>query len=159
VGGRELICGSAHRFDIARQGYVNLTTGRGGPGTADTAVMVVARDRSTTGANPSDRTPSRSPNSAAPQLISISRPTGSARSLRPESACNSIACSPHPEPPWLSVLHRRRAGGRRDQEVSLAGRDRYRALGLVLGHFPHLRALARYPLLRRAWPGPAARLP
>ena len=43
--GRQLICGSEHRFDIARQGYVNLTTGQGGAGTGDTAMMVVARDR------------------------------------------------------------------------------------------------------------------
>ncbi len=43
--GRQLICSSGHRFDIARQGYVNLTTGRGGTGTADTTAMVVARDR------------------------------------------------------------------------------------------------------------------
>lgn len=43
--GRQLICGSGHRFDIARQGYVNLATGRGRPGTGDTAVMVMARDR------------------------------------------------------------------------------------------------------------------
>ena len=43
--GRQLICAGGHRFDIARQGYVNLTTGRGGTGTADSAAMVVARDR------------------------------------------------------------------------------------------------------------------
>ena len=45
MGGRQLICGSKHCFDIARQGYVNLTTGRSRAGTADTAAMVVARDR------------------------------------------------------------------------------------------------------------------
>lgn len=42
--------------------------------------------RSTTGVNPSDRTPSRSPNSAAPHLIDISRPRGSTRSWRGRQA-------------------------------------------------------------------------
>ena len=49
---------------------------------------------STTGRYPSDRTASRSPNRAAPQLMSISRPSGSTRSLRRTSACSSIAYSP-----------------------------------------------------------------
>jgi 23S rRNA (guanine745-N1)-methyltransferase len=37
-------CERGHRFDIARQGYVTLTGGRGGPGTGDSAAMVVARE-------------------------------------------------------------------------------------------------------------------
>src|SRR5215469_9975307 len=41
----QLICGNGHGFDIARQGYVNLTTGRANPGTADTASMIAARER------------------------------------------------------------------------------------------------------------------
>jgi hypothetical protein len=49
---------------------------------------------STTGGYPSDRTASRSPNRAAPQLISISRLAGSTRSLRPGSAYSSITYSP-----------------------------------------------------------------
>jgi len=47
--------------------------------------------RSTTGRWPSDRTASRSPNSAAPQLISISRPIASSRVRRPGSAHSSTA--------------------------------------------------------------------
>jgi 23S rRNA (guanine745-N1)-methyltransferase len=43
--GRALRCGGGHAFDLARQGYVNLTTGRRGPGTGDTAEMVAARER------------------------------------------------------------------------------------------------------------------
>ena len=46
------------------------------------------------GRYPSDRTASRSPNSAAPQLMSISRPTGSTRSLRRWSAYSSMASWP-----------------------------------------------------------------
>jgi 23S rRNA (guanine745-N1)-methyltransferase len=42
---QQLTCGNEHRFDIARQGYVNLTTGGARAGTADTATMVMARDR------------------------------------------------------------------------------------------------------------------
>ena len=49
---------------------------------------------STTGTYPSDRTASRSPNSAAPQLMSISRPIGSTPSLRRWSAYSSIAYWP-----------------------------------------------------------------
>jgi 23S rRNA (guanine745-N1)-methyltransferase len=41
---RRLACGRNHSFDIARHGYVNLTAGRAGPGTGDTAAMVAARD-------------------------------------------------------------------------------------------------------------------
>lgn len=40
-----LCCDREHSFDIARHGYVNLTAGRAGPGTGDTAAMVAARDR------------------------------------------------------------------------------------------------------------------
>ncbi|HEX3923080.1 MAG TPA: hypothetical protein VHY31_12400 [Streptosporangiaceae bacterium] len=42
-GGARLACGRSHSFDIARHGYVNLTAGRAGPGTGDTAAMVAAR--------------------------------------------------------------------------------------------------------------------
>ncbi|HEY9524878.1 MAG TPA: methyltransferase domain-containing protein [Thermopolyspora sp.] len=45
AGGTALSCARGHHFDIARQGYVSLLTGRGAPGTADTAAMVAARDR------------------------------------------------------------------------------------------------------------------
>jgi 23S rRNA (guanine745-N1)-methyltransferase len=45
LGVSQLTCGSSHGFDIARHGYVNLTAGRAGPGTADTSAMVAARDR------------------------------------------------------------------------------------------------------------------
>jgi 23S rRNA (guanine745-N1)-methyltransferase len=45
LGGSQLACGHGHNFDIARHGYVNLTAGRAGPGTADTSAMVTARDR------------------------------------------------------------------------------------------------------------------
>lgn len=44
VHGAVLACGSGHRFDIARQGYVNLLAGRGGPGTGDSTSMVAARE-------------------------------------------------------------------------------------------------------------------
>jgi 23S rRNA (guanine745-N1)-methyltransferase len=40
-----LVCDRGHSFDVARQGYVTLTTGRGGPGTGDSAAMVAARER------------------------------------------------------------------------------------------------------------------
>jgi 23S rRNA (guanine745-N1)-methyltransferase len=43
--GSQLACGRHHGFDIARHGYVSLTAGRAGPGTADTTVMVAARDQ------------------------------------------------------------------------------------------------------------------
>lgn len=36
-------CTSGHAFDVARQGYLAMLTGRGAP-TADTAAMVIARD-------------------------------------------------------------------------------------------------------------------
>ncbi|MCW2896507.1 MAG: hypothetical protein JWO75_5996 [Actinomycetia bacterium] len=44
VGGDQVTCGRGHSFNIARQGYVSLTTGRGGPGTGDSAAMVLARE-------------------------------------------------------------------------------------------------------------------
>jgi 23S rRNA (guanine745-N1)-methyltransferase len=36
-------CAAGHRFDVARQGYVNLLAGDARPGTADTSAMVAAR--------------------------------------------------------------------------------------------------------------------
>jgi 23S rRNA (guanine745-N1)-methyltransferase len=45
LGGGSLSCDRGHSFDVARQGYVNLTAGRPGPGTADAAEMVAARER------------------------------------------------------------------------------------------------------------------
>jgi 23S rRNA (guanine745-N1)-methyltransferase len=45
LGAGRLACGARHSFDVARHGYVTLTGGRAGPGTADTASMVAARDR------------------------------------------------------------------------------------------------------------------
>jgi 23S rRNA (guanine745-N1)-methyltransferase len=45
VGDAQVTCGRGHSFNIARQGYVSLTSGRGGPGTGDSAAMVLARDR------------------------------------------------------------------------------------------------------------------
>ena len=42
---RSLVCGSGHRFDAARQGYINFLTGRGTRFVPDTADMVSARDR------------------------------------------------------------------------------------------------------------------
>ena len=45
LDGGQLGCAHGHRFDIARQGYVSLTSGRGGPGTGDSAEMVMARER------------------------------------------------------------------------------------------------------------------
>jgi 23S rRNA (guanine745-N1)-methyltransferase len=41
--GRSLVCGQQHRFDVARQGYVNLTPTGTPQGSADTAAMVAAR--------------------------------------------------------------------------------------------------------------------
>lgn len=43
--GSRLVCSRGHAFDIARHGYVNLVSGRPGPGTADSPGMVEARDR------------------------------------------------------------------------------------------------------------------
>ena len=40
-----LVCLSGHRYDAARQGYVNFLTGRGSRFTPDTAEMVLARER------------------------------------------------------------------------------------------------------------------
>jgi 23S rRNA (guanine745-N1)-methyltransferase len=45
LGDDHVTCDRGHSFDIARQGYVSLTGGRGGPGTGDSAAMVMARDR------------------------------------------------------------------------------------------------------------------
>jgi 23S rRNA (guanine745-N1)-methyltransferase len=45
LDGGSLRCDLGHSFDVARQGYVNLAAGRSGPGTADTAEMVAARER------------------------------------------------------------------------------------------------------------------
>ncbi len=45
LDGRRLVCRVGHGFDLARQGYVNLTGGRRHPGTADTAAMVIAREQ------------------------------------------------------------------------------------------------------------------
>jgi 23S rRNA (guanine745-N1)-methyltransferase len=44
VGDDQVTCGRGHSFNIARQGYVSLTSGRGGPGTGDSAAMVLARE-------------------------------------------------------------------------------------------------------------------
>jgi 23S rRNA (guanine745-N1)-methyltransferase len=45
LGENQVTCDRGHSFDIARQGYVSLVSGRGGPGTGDSAAMVMARDR------------------------------------------------------------------------------------------------------------------
>ena len=45
AGDGQLDCARGHSFNIARQGYVSLTSGRGGPGTGDSAAMVMARER------------------------------------------------------------------------------------------------------------------
>ena len=45
VDENQVACCRGHSFNIARQGYVSLTSGRGGPGTGDSAAMVMARDR------------------------------------------------------------------------------------------------------------------
>src|ERR1700733_4940969 len=45
LGDDQVTCDRGHSFDIARQGYVSLAGGRGGPGTGDSAAMVMARDR------------------------------------------------------------------------------------------------------------------
>jgi 23S rRNA (guanine745-N1)-methyltransferase len=44
VGDDQVTCVRGHGFNIARQGYVSLTSGRGGPGTGDSAAMVMARE-------------------------------------------------------------------------------------------------------------------
>ncbi len=44
VVGRTVACPAGHRFDVARQGYVNLL-GTAPPANADTPAMVAARDR------------------------------------------------------------------------------------------------------------------
>lgn len=45
LAGPRLICDNGHSFDVARQGYVNLTAGRANPGTGDTAGMIAAREQ------------------------------------------------------------------------------------------------------------------
>ena len=45
VGEGQVDCERGHSFNIARQGYVSLTSGQGGPGTGDSAAMVMARER------------------------------------------------------------------------------------------------------------------
>lgn len=45
VGDGQVDCERGHSFNIARQGYVSLTSGRGGPGTGDSAAMIMARER------------------------------------------------------------------------------------------------------------------
>src|ERR1700722_2845918 len=45
TGDGQVRCDLGHSFNIARQGYVSLTGGRGGPGTGDSAAMVMARER------------------------------------------------------------------------------------------------------------------
>src|SRR5579863_7397853 len=45
VGDGRVDCELGHSFNLARQGYVSLTSGRGGPGTGDSAAMVMARER------------------------------------------------------------------------------------------------------------------
>jgi 23S rRNA (guanine745-N1)-methyltransferase len=45
LGADQVTCDRGHSFDVARQGYVSLVSGRGGPGTGDSAAMVMARDR------------------------------------------------------------------------------------------------------------------
>jgi 23S rRNA (guanine745-N1)-methyltransferase len=42
--GRVVSCPTGHRYDVARQGYVNLLPGGAQTGTADTAAMVAARE-------------------------------------------------------------------------------------------------------------------
>lgn len=42
---RGLSCPTGHRFDAARQGYINLLSGRGTRFTADSAQMIMARER------------------------------------------------------------------------------------------------------------------
>jgi 23S rRNA (guanine745-N1)-methyltransferase len=45
LAGQAVRCPNGHSYDVARQGYLNLATGRRGPGTGDTAEMIAARDR------------------------------------------------------------------------------------------------------------------
>ncbi|WP_026918325.1 putative RNA methyltransferase [Gordonia shandongensis] len=45
VDGGALRCDAGHAFDLARQGYVSLLTGRGSAHRSDTAAMVAARHR------------------------------------------------------------------------------------------------------------------
>ena len=39
VGAGQVSCGRGHSFNIARQGYVSLVGGQGGPGTGDSAAQ------------------------------------------------------------------------------------------------------------------------
>ena len=41
---RRCVCSSGHSFDLARQGYLNLTVGSARHGSADTSAMVLARE-------------------------------------------------------------------------------------------------------------------
>ena len=45
AGDGQVRCDLGHSFNLARQGYVSLTSGQGGPGTGDSAAMVMARER------------------------------------------------------------------------------------------------------------------
>ena len=45
LGEGQVRCARGHGFNIARQGYVSLVGGQGGPGTGDSAPMVMARER------------------------------------------------------------------------------------------------------------------
>ena len=45
VGDGRVDCERGHDFDIARHGYVSLSSGRAGPGPGDNAAMVMARER------------------------------------------------------------------------------------------------------------------
>ena len=44
IGDDQVACDRGHSFNIARQGYVSLVSGKGGPGTGDSAAMVLARE-------------------------------------------------------------------------------------------------------------------
>ena len=44
IGDDQVVCDRGHSFNIARQGYVSLVSGKGGPGTGDSAAMVLARE-------------------------------------------------------------------------------------------------------------------
>ena len=98
--------------------------------------------RSTTGRYPSERIPSRSPNRAAPQLMSISRPIGSNRSLTVLVAIQLDRGLADPEPPRLGVVQRRRTGRGRDQIPGLIGQDWWRRpRDRLIVHAGHLSGL------------------
>jgi 23S rRNA (guanine745-N1)-methyltransferase len=44
AGDGRVSCDRGHSFNVARQGYVSLTSGPAGPGTGDSAAMVMARE-------------------------------------------------------------------------------------------------------------------